>query len=38
MGVSPDEDVFGLILLYKTGINTITQEALSTDMMYCVCV
>ena len=31
-------DVFGLILLYKTGINAITQEALSTYMTHYLCI
>ena len=31
-------NVFGLILLYKTGISTNTQEALSTYMTHYLCV
>ena len=31
-------NVFGLILLHKTGISTITQEAFSTYLNHCLCV
>ena len=31
-------NVFGLLLLYKTGLSTIAQEALSTYLNHCVCI
>ena len=30
--------MFGLLILYKTGISTITQEAFSTCLDHCLCV
>ena len=30
--------MFGLLLLYKTGTSTITQEAFSTYLKHCMCV